>query len=231
MEDACAGKLRFRPPSQAAALVTATALTVAGCGSTEGTPEAAASSTAASSTASATSTANETETTVASSPPPQSNTRTNASTTATTTAIPASGPCLDVGSSLVTDAHRHAGHRHQRGAIGYRDPRAKNRSGIVLTCSGFRWTATASAMRLTSHTSCSSTTEHTWARLPVSRTRTHTSSTATRIRYPSNTVGCWTTMHSACPQGGPNIVNFHVERQRRGCRRPVPALLNLPGSE
>ena len=83
----------------AIALVTATALTVAGCGSTDGTPEAAASSTAASSAA-VSSTASESETTVASSPPPQSDTRTSASTTA----IPASGPCLDVGSPLVTDA-------------------------------------------------------------------------------------------------------------------------------
>ncbi|MDI9898968.1 LppP/LprE family lipoprotein [Rhodococcus sp. IEGM 1409] len=83
----------------AIALVTATALMVAGCGSTEGTPEAAASSTAA-----APSTASESETTVASSPPPQSDTRTSASTAATTTKIPTSGPCLDVGSPLVTDA-------------------------------------------------------------------------------------------------------------------------------
>lgn len=82
----------------AIALVTATALTVAGCGSTEGTPEAASSTTASS--AAASSTASESETTVASSPPPQSDTRTSASMTA----IPASGPCLDVGSPLVTDA-------------------------------------------------------------------------------------------------------------------------------
>ena len=34
-----------------------------------------------------------------------------------------------------------------------------------------------------------------------------------------------------CPQGGPEHSELHVERQRRGCRRPVPALLNLPGSE
>lgn len=87
----------------AIALVTATALTVAGCGSTEGIPEAAARSTAASSAA-ASSTASESETTVASSRPPQSDARTSAPTTATTTAIPASGPCLDVGSPLVTDA-------------------------------------------------------------------------------------------------------------------------------
>jgi hypothetical protein len=97
--------MRRKAPISAAvtvsALATTAALIVAGCGSTEGTPEAAASSTAASSTESATSTANEPETTVASSPPPQSNTRTSSSAT---TAIPASGPCLDVDSSLVTDA-------------------------------------------------------------------------------------------------------------------------------
>ena len=119
----------------AAALVTATALTVAGCGSTEGTPEAAASSTAASSTASATSTANETETTVASSPPPQSNTRTSSSAT---TAIPASGPCLDVDSSLVTDAIGHlpeAGEELTLGRFKFRVANADARRLIALLVS------------------------------------------------------------------------------------------------
>ncbi|MER2204419.1 MAG: LppP/LprE family lipoprotein, partial [Rhodococcus sp. (in: high G+C Gram-positive bacteria)] len=97
--------MRRKAPISAAvtvsALATTAALIVAGCGSTEGTPEAAASSTAASSTESATSTANEPETTVTSSPPPQSNTRTSSSMTP---AVPASGPCLDVDSPVVTDA-------------------------------------------------------------------------------------------------------------------------------
>ena len=98
--------MRRKAPISAAvavsALVTATALMVAGCGSTEGTPEAAASSTASSSTASATSTANESGPT--SSPPPQSGTPASESVPATTPAVPASGPCLDVDSPVVTDA-------------------------------------------------------------------------------------------------------------------------------
>ncbi|MGF0252968.1 LppP/LprE family lipoprotein [Rhodococcus erythropolis] len=100
--------MRRKAPISAAvavsALVTATALMVAGCGSTEGTPEAAASSTASSSTASATSTANESGTTVTSSPPPQSGTPASESVPATTPAVPASGPCVDVDSQVVTDA-------------------------------------------------------------------------------------------------------------------------------
>lgn len=98
--------MRRKAPISAAvavsALVTATALMVAGCGSTEGTPEAAASSTASSSTASATSTANESGPT--SSPPPQSGAPASESVPATTPAVPASGPCLDVDSPVVTDA-------------------------------------------------------------------------------------------------------------------------------
>ncbi|AGT94292.1 LppP/LprE family lipoprotein [Rhodococcus erythropolis] len=98
--------MRRKAPISAAvavsALVTATALMVAGCGSTEGTPEAAASSTASSSTASATSTANESGPT--SSPPPQSGAPASESVPATTPAVPASGPCVDVDSPVVTDA-------------------------------------------------------------------------------------------------------------------------------
>lgn len=192
--------MRRKAPISAAvtvsALATTAALIVAGCGSTEGTPEAAASSTAASSTESATSTANEPETTVTSSPPPQSNTRTSSSTTP---AVPASGPC-STSTPRSSPTQSVPWEPTSTAAAGYRDPRARSRSVIVLTCSGFRSMATASAMRRISHTSCSSTTEHTWAPLPVSRTRTHTSSTATRIRYPSNTDGCWTTMHSAAPK-------------------------------
>lgn len=98
--------MRRKAPISAAvavsALVTATALMVAGCGSTEGTPEAAASSTASSSTASATSTANESGPT--SSPPPQSGAPASESVPATTPAVPASGPCVDVDTPVVTDA-------------------------------------------------------------------------------------------------------------------------------
>lgn len=189
--------MRRKAPISAAvavsALVTATALMVAGCGSTEGTPEAAASSAASSSTASA---ANESGTTVTSSPrrnraPQQANPCRRRRLQSrlqvpVSTSTPRSSPTQSVPWEPTSTA-----------AAGYRDPRARSRSVIVLTCSGFRSTVTAWAMRRISHTSCSSTTGLTWARLPASRTRTHTSSTATRIRCPSNTDGCSTTTHSA----------------------------------
>ncbi|MGG7104694.1 LppP/LprE family lipoprotein [Rhodococcus sp. 24CO] len=94
--------MRRRTPISA--VIAATALvTVAACGSTESTPGAVSSTPSAAPT-----TTNDVAATVTSSLPSQSDTSTTtstpATTTTTTTAVPASGPCLDVGSALVADA-------------------------------------------------------------------------------------------------------------------------------